>query len=66
MCVQTSTSPGIDTRQKGPTAFSDSSERHKQSGMNEVAKALKQQQLDSTPSPRLTVQCFNHRATAPL
>ena len=29
-CVGSFTSPGIDTRQKGPPAFSVSSERHRQ------------------------------------
>ena len=35
------TSPGIDTRWKGPTAFSVSSERHWQSGVNGIAKVPK-------------------------
>ena len=30
LCVGSFTSPGIDTRQKGPPAFSVSSERHRQ------------------------------------
>ena len=33
------TSPGIDTRYKGPTAFSVSSEGHWQSGVNETYEA---------------------------
>ena len=32
------TSPGIDTKQEGPTAFSTSSKRHRQSGVNEIAQ----------------------------
>ena len=35
------TSPGIDTRLKGPTAFSVSSERHWQGGVNGIAKVPK-------------------------
>ena len=35
------TSPGIDTRYKGPTAFSVSSERHWQGGVNGIAKVPK-------------------------
>ena len=35
------TSSGIDTRQKGPTAFSVSSERHWQGGVNGIAKVPK-------------------------
>ena len=35
------TSPGIDTRYKGPTAFTVSSERHWQSGVNGIAKVPK-------------------------
>ena len=35
------TSPGIDTRYKGPTALSVSSDRHWQSGVNGIAKVPK-------------------------
>ena len=42
--------PGIDTRYKGPTAFSLSSERHWQSGVKEIAKVSKRQ-WDSNPRP---------------
>ena len=46
------TSPGIDTRLKGPTAFSVSSERHWQGGVNGIAKVPKRScpQWDSNPS----------------
>ena len=44
------TSRGIDTRQKRPTAFSVSSERHCQSGVNGIAKVSKRSShLDSQP-----------------
>ena len=36
-CVGSFTSPGIDTRQKGPPAFSVSSERHRQMWGEEIA-----------------------------
>ena len=36
-CVGSFTSPGIDTRQKGPSAFSVSSERHRQMWGEEIA-----------------------------
>ena len=38
-------SPGIDTRLKGPTAFSVSSERHWQRGVNGIAKVSKRKML---------------------
>ena len=46
-CVGYFTSSGRDTRQKEPTACIVSSERHIQSGMNEVALTSKQHQVDS-------------------
>ena len=65
------TSPGIDTRYKGPTAFSVSSERHWQGGVNGIAKVPKRScpQRDSNPSRnvRSPVQAnaLAHSATAP-
>ena len=67
------TSPGIaiDTRYKGPTALSVSSERHWQSGVNGIAKVPKQSfpQWDSNPirtvrSPA-QANALTHSATAP-
>ena len=67
------TSPdiAIDTRYKGPTALSVSSERHWQSGVNGIAKVPKQSfpQWDSNPirtvrSPAQT-NALTHSATAP-
>ena len=59
-CVGCFTSPGIDTRSNGPTAFSVSSERHWQSGVKEIAKVLKRPQLDSNPRQR---DCQSHALT---
>ena len=39
--MEYSTSPGIDTMQMGPTAFSVTSKRHWQSGVNGIAKVPK-------------------------
>ena len=50
-CIGYFTSPGIDIWQKGPTAFSVSSERHRQSGVNEVAQISKRQHVDSNLGP---------------
>ena len=50
-CMGYFTSPGIDTRWKGPTGFSVSSERHWQSGVNGIAKVRKQLYHDSNPGP---------------
>ena len=36
-------SPGIDTKYKSPTAFSVSSERHRQYGVNEIVQISKLQ-----------------------
>ena len=65
------TSPGIDTRYKGPTALSVSSERHWQSGVNGIAKVPKQSfpQRDSNPirtvrSPA-QANALTHSAIAP-
>ena len=46
------TSPGIDTRYKGPTDFSVSPERHWQSGVNGIVKVNSQADLPgSNPRP---------------
>ena len=37
LCVGYFTSPGVDTRQKGPPAFSVSSERHRQMWGEDIA-----------------------------
>ena len=65
------TSPGINTRYKGPTALSVSSERHWQSGVNGIAKVPKQSfpQRDSNPirtvwSPA-QASALTHSAIAP-
>ena len=50
-CVGYFTSLGIDTRWKGPTAFSVCFERHWQSGVNRIAKVLKRLYHDSNPGP---------------
>ena len=42
-CVGSFTSSGIDTRKNGPSAFSVSSEIHRQIGMNEIALVSIQQ-----------------------
>ena len=48
-CVGSSTSPGIDTRQKGPTAYRVSSERHRQCGVNELAQVSKRRAATELP-----------------
>ena len=50
---------GTDPRYKRPTDFRVSSERHRQSGLNEIAHVTKRQQVVSKP-----VQRSNGRATA--
>ena len=59
-CVRSVTSPGIDTREKGPTAFSVSSERHWQSRVEEIAKVSKRPQQDSNLRP---LDCQSHALT---
>ena len=53
-CVGSFISPGIDTRYMGPTAFNVSSERHRQSWINEISKWC---QVDLNPCPLDRVQC---------
>ena len=43
--------PGIDTGQKGPAAFSVSSERHWRSGVKEIAQVSKLRRWDSNTRP---------------
>ena len=50
-CMGYLTSPGIDSRWKGPTGFSFSSERHWQSRVNGIAKVPKHLYHDSNPGP---------------
>ena len=50
-CVGYFTSPGIDTIQKGPTAFSVPSKRHWQSGVKGIPKVYKRPQWFSNPRP---------------
>ena len=44
--VECFTFPGIETRWKGPTAFSVSSERHRQTGVNEIGHVSKNYRLE--------------------
>ena len=62
------TSPGIDTRQKGPTAFSVSPERHWQSGVNGIAKVPKRKVFTAVgvrTRPGAQAKALTHSATAP-
>ena len=65
-CVGYFTLPGIDT-QKGPTAFSVSSERHWKSGVNELPKFRSEvAPVGIKPrTPRSQVLRYIHRVTAP-
>ena len=51
-CMGSFTSPGIDIRKKGPTAFTVSSERHRQSGVNEIAQASAEVESNYRPLDR--------------
>ena len=53
-------SPGIDTRKKGPSAISVSSERHRQCGVNEVALVSKRQPVVLNPDAVAALP-HNHR-----
>ena len=65
------TSPGIDTRYKGPTALCVSSKRHWQSGVNGIAKVPKQSFPQGDSNPIRTVRspaqanALTHSAIAP-
>ena len=61
-CVGSFTSPGIDTRQKGPPAFSVASERHRQMWGERNCLSFKTAVGGiEPPSPRLTVWCSTTR-----
>ena len=65
-CVGSFTSPGIDTRQKGPPTFSVSSERHRQmwGERNCLSFEMAVGGIEP-PSPRLTVRCSTTRPPLP-
>ena len=52
------TSPGVDISYKGALAYSVSSERHRQCGVNELAQVSKSRQRDSNRGPSDRQSCI--------
>ena len=57
LCECVDTSPSIDIIQKGPTTYNVSSERHRQSGVNEIAQVRHNANGIRTKIFRLSVRC---------